>query len=144
VWSFVYLVACRLFALVVLRCRSSGSKEIEIVVLRHELSILRRQVARPQLRLADRVLLAALSRVLPRRSWSAFFVNPRTLLRWHQRLVARRWTYPSRRMGRPRVDDEIEELVVRFARENPNWGYKRIVGELPRSHLISANVNALR
>jgi transposase InsO family protein len=128
--SVAYLVACRLFALVVLCFRSSGSKELEIVVLRHELSILRRQAERPQLREADRVLLAALSRVLPRRSWSVFVVSPRTLLRWHQRLVARRRTYPCARIGRPPVGNEVEELVVRFARENPSWGYKRIVGEL--------------
>jgi putative transposase len=127
---FVYLVACRLFALVVLCFRSSGSKELEIVVLRHELSILRRQAKRPQLRETDRVLLSALSRVLPRRSWSVFVVSPRTLLRWHHRLVARRWTYACARIGRPRVGNEVEELVVRFARENPSWGYKRIVGEL--------------
>jgi hypothetical protein len=98
-WSLVYLVVCRLFALVVLCCRSSGSKELEIVVLRHELSILRRQAKRPQLREADRALLAALSRLLPRRSWSVFLASPRTLLRWHQRLVARRWTYPRARIG---------------------------------------------
>ncbi len=126
----VYLVVCRLFALIVLCFRSSGSKELEIVVLRHELSILRRQTKRPQLRDADRVLLAVLSRLLPRRSWSVFLVSPRTLLRWHQRLVARRWTYPSGRIGRPQVGNEVEQLVVRFARENPSWGYKRIVGEL--------------
>jgi transposase InsO family protein len=130
VWSVAYLVVCRLFALVVLCCRSSRSKELEILVLRHELSVLKRQAKRPQLREADRVLLAALSRVLPRSSWSAFLVSPRTLLRWHQRLVARRWTYPRGRTGRPYVGSEIYELVVRFARENPSWGYKRIAGEL--------------
>jgi putative transposase len=130
VWSLLYLVAGRLFVLVALLFRSSGSKELEIVVLRHELSILRRQSKRPQLREADRVLLAALSRVLPRGSWSVFVVSPRTLLRWHQRLVARRWTYPSARTGRPPVDSEVEQLVLRFARENPSWGYKRVVGEL--------------
>ena len=127
-WSFVYLVACRLFALLVLCFRSSGSKELEIVVLRHELSILRRQSKRPQLRKSDRVLLAALSRALPRRSWAVFMVSPRTLFRWHQRLVARRWTYPSGPIGRRPVGDEVKQLVVRFARENPSWGYKRIVG----------------
>jgi transposase InsO family protein len=128
--SFVYLVACRLFALLVLCCRSSSSKELEILVLRHELSILRRQAKPLQLRQADRMLLAALSRALPRRSWSVFLVSPRTLLRWHQRLVARRWTYPRGRIGRPPVGSEVEHLVVRLARENPSWGYKRIVGEL--------------
>lgn len=129
-WSLAYLVVRRLFELMVLCCRSPGSKELEIVVLRHELSILRRQPRRPQLREADRLFLAALSRALPRRAWSAFSVSPRTLLRWHQRLVARRWTYPHRRPGRPPVDREVEALVVRLARENQAWGYRRIVGEL--------------
>jgi transposase len=130
-WSIAYLVACRLFALVVLCFRAPGSKELEmILVLRHELSILRRQAKRPQLRKADQLLLAAFSRVLPRRSWSVFVVSPRTLLRWHQRLVARRWRYPRVRIGRPPMRSEVEQLVVRFARENASWGYKRIVGEL--------------
>jgi putative transposase len=115
-WSLAYLVVCRLFALVVLCCRSPRSKELEILVLRHELSILRRQAPRPRLRETDRMLLAVLSRGLPRRAWSAFSVSPRTLLRWHQRLAARRWTYPHGRPGRPPVDREIEELVVRLAR----------------------------
>jgi hypothetical protein len=103
---------------------------LEILVLRHELSILRRHSQRPQLREADRLVLAALSRALPRRAWSTFSVSPRTLLRWHQRLVARRWTYPHRRPGRPPVDRDIEALVIRLAQENQAWGYRRIVGEL--------------
>src|SRR6266498_5077230 len=111
-------------------CRSPRSKELEILVLRHELSILRRHARRPQLRAADRLFLAALSRALPRRAWSAFSVTPRTLLRWHQRLVAHRWTYQHRRPGRPPADREVEALVVRLARENQAWGYRRIVGEL--------------
>jgi len=94
--SFVYVVACRLFALVLLLARSDRSKELELVVLRHELSILRRQARRPQLTEIDRLVLAMLSRVIPRRSWHAFFITPETLLRWHRRLVARRWTYPHR------------------------------------------------
>ena len=138
-WSLAYLVVCRLFELMVLCCRSPGSKELEILVLRHELSILRRQPRRPQLQDADRVFLAALSRVLPRRDWSAFPVSPRTLLRWHQRLVARRWTYPHRRPGRPPVDRNLEALVVRLARENAAWGYRRIVGEL---HGLGFSVSA--
>ncbi len=129
-WSFAYLGLCRLLALVVLLCRSVPSKELEILVLRHELAILRRQARRPQLRQADRVLLAALSRALPRRTWSIFSVSPRTLLRWHQLLVARRWTYPHTRQGRPPLDEYVRELILRFARENPTWGYQRIVGEL--------------
>ena len=102
-WSLTYLVVRRLFELVVLACRSPGSKGLEILVLRHELSILRRQTRRPQLRDADRLLLTALSRALPRHAWTVFSVSPRTLLRRHRRLVARRWTYPHRRPGRPRT-----------------------------------------
>src|SRR6476646_5296836 len=101
--SLVYLVACRLFALVSLLARSDRSKELELLLLRHELSILRRQARRPQLAESDRQVLAALSRVMPRRSWQAFLVTPETLLRWHRRIIARRWTYPHRRPGRPAV-----------------------------------------
>ena len=128
--SFVYLVACRLFALVLLLARSDGSKELELLVLRHELSILRRQARRPQLTGSDRLLLAALSRVVPRRWCRAFFVTPETLLRWHRRIVARRWTYPHRQPGRPPIEQAVRELIVRLARENSHWGYARIVGEL--------------
>jgi hypothetical protein len=128
--SVAYVVACRLFGLVVLLARGERSKELEILVLRHELSILRRQVGRPRFEPQDRLVLAALSRVLPRRSWAAFLVRPETILRWHRRLVARRWTYPHRRPGRPPVEREVRELIVRLARENTSWGYVRIVGEL--------------
>jgi hypothetical protein len=92
--SFVYVVARRLFALVLLLARSDRSKEVELLVLRHELSILRRQARCPELTDNDRLVLTVLSRVMPRRSWQAFLVTPETLLRWHRRLVARRCTYP--------------------------------------------------
>jgi len=128
--SLVYALFCRLIELVVLVGRGERSKELEILVLRHELSILRRQVKRPRFTPDDRLLLTALSRVLPRRLWGAFVVRPETLLRWHRRLVARHWTYPHRRPGRPRIDGEVRELVLRLARENSGWGYLRIVGEL--------------
>jgi hypothetical protein len=98
--SSLYLVVCRLLALLVLLARADRSKELEILVLRHELAVLRRQVGRPKFDPSDRLVLAALSRVAPRRSWSAFPVRPETLLRWHRRLVAGRWMYPHRRAGR--------------------------------------------
>jgi putative transposase len=128
--SFVYVVACRLFALVLLLGRTDRSKELEIVLLRHELSILRRQTGRPQLAARDRLVLATLSRVLPRRSWHAFLVTPETLLGWHRRIIARRWTYPRSRPGRPPLDREVRQLIMRLARENGHWGYVRVAGEL--------------
>jgi putative transposase len=127
---FVYWALRRLLELQVLRTRSEREKEIEILVLRHQLRLLERQVARPRLRQADRALLAAFSRALPRPAWSAFVFAPVTLLRWHRELVARRWTYPHRRPGRPGTPVGVRELVVRLARENPGWGYRRIQGEL--------------
>jgi putative transposase len=117
--------------LLVLRCRSEREKEIELLLLRHQLQVLKRQVTRPELSQADRALLAAFSRVLPRQAWKmSCFVTPATVLRWHRELVARRWTYPRRRPGRPATSVEIREIVVRLARENPSWGYRRIQGEL--------------
>jgi putative transposase len=124
-WSFCYLVCRCVLQLGLLRRRSEEFKELEIVVLRHELSVLRRQARRPQLTMADRVLLAAASRLLPRPNWRSFMVTPATLLRWHRRLVARRWTYGGR-LGRPPISEEIRALVLRLARENPRWGYQRI------------------
>jgi transposase len=121
---------CRLFAFVLLLARGDRSKELEILLLRHELSILRRQAQRPRITPRDRLVLAALSRLIPRRSWRAFLVTPETLLRWHRRIVARRWTYPHRRPGRPPIDQEVRQLILRLARENDHWGYARIAGEL--------------
>ncbi len=128
--SFVYRAACGAFQLLALRLRSSEKKELAILVLRHELAIARRQLGRPQPTAADRALLAALSRALPRSAWSAFAVSPKTLLRWHRRLVRRHWTYDHRGLGRPPLDAELQSLIVRLARENPRWGYRRIGGEL--------------
>jgi hypothetical protein len=141
--SFVYVLACRLFELVVLLARGQRSKELEILVSRHELSILRPQVRRPRFTPRDRLLLAALSRELPRRSWRVFFVRPETLLRWHRRLVAKHSTYAHRRPGRPPIDGEVRELVLRLARENTSWGYLRIVGEL-RNLGIDASAALMR
>jgi len=110
--------------------RSSDAKEIEILVLRHELEILRRQQPRPRLEPRDRAWLCLLSRCLPRRRWSVFLVRPETLLGWHRRMVRRHWTYPKTAKGRPPVPDDIQSLIVRLAAENPRWGYQRIKGEL--------------
>jgi len=107
---------------------------LEILVLRHELAILRRQASRPRFEPQDRLLLAALSRMLPRHSWNVFPVRPETLLAWHRRLIARRWTYPHphRRPGRTPINRDVRELILRLARENSSWGYLRIAGELRR------------
>jgi putative transposase len=128
--SLVYLLFLRALAVAALRFRSREFKELEIVVLRHELAVLRRQVERPRLEDPDRVFLAAASRLLGRTRRRSFFVRPDTLLAWHRRFVRKRWTYSGRRPGRPAVTEEIRELVLRLARENPRWGYQRIVGEL--------------
>ena len=112
---------CGVFGLLVLRLRCGERKEVEILVLRHELAIARRQLGRPQPSDTDRALLAALSRALPRSAWSAFVVTPSTLLNWHRRLVRRHWTYARRGPGRPPLDAALQSLVVRLARENPRW-----------------------
>jgi len=129
-WAFAYLALRRLLELVVLVIRSESANQVELLALRHEIAVLRRQLGHPAYRPADRSFLAALSRLLPRSRWSCFSVTPETLLAWHRRLVARRWTYPHLRPGRPPVDEETTALVVRLATENPRWGYRRIQGEL--------------
>ena len=128
--SFLYLLAGRVLTVVLLRFRSKEYKELEIVVLRQELAVLRRQVRRPELRPAERAFLAAAARILPRPRWQrVFFARPETLLRWHRRAVARHWTYP-RRPVRPCVSAEVSQLICRLAGENPRLGYQRIAGEL--------------
>ena len=109
---FLYWSLRRLLELIALRFRSEREKEIEILLLRHQLRVLERQLARPQLTHADRALLSAFSRMLPRQAWSSFFVTPATLLRWHRELVARRWTYPHRRPGRPATAVELRVRVL--------------------------------
>jgi hypothetical protein len=99
--------------------RPRRSKDLEILVLRHELAILRRQASRPKLTRADRALLASLSRSLPQTAWSALSFKPETLLRWRRQLIARRWTYAHRKPGRPPLERSLRELILRLARENP-------------------------
>ena len=136
-WSFLYRSMCILFQLLALRPRSSEHKEIEILVLRHELAIARRQLGRPRPSLADRALLAALSRGLPRSAWSAFFVSPKTILHWHRQLVRRHWTYDRRGPGRPALDAELQSLIVRLARENPGGAIGASSGSSKSSDCVS-------
>jgi putative transposase len=144
VWSFVYVALCRLLQLVVLLCRSERSTELEILLLRHELAILRRRSRRGVVRPVDRAILAALARPLPRSAWASLSVRPATLLRWHRQLVRRRWTYPHRRPpGRPSLDRRNQALFLRLPRQNPSWGYRRIVGEL-RGLGISTSATSVR
>ncbi len=130
--SLLYRLALRLFELVRLRRMSDADKDVEILVLRHQLAVLRRQARRPRFTPADRALLALLGRLLPRERWSAFLVTPSTVLRWHRAAVRRCWTYRHRRPGRPGLDPAVAELIVRLARENRRWGYLRIKGELAK------------
>jgi hypothetical protein len=131
------LLAARVFGWLVLLGRSQASKDAEILVLRHEVMVLRRQVARPRLDWADRAILAALARLLPAALRGSRLVTPGTLLAWHRRLITRKWTYPGK-PGRPPAGKEIRDLVLRLARENPEWGYRRVHGELARlGHPIS-------
>jgi len=130
--SFLYQLVQRLLGLVRDHRRDALSKDAEILVLRHQLAVLRRQVGRPRFSWSDRALIALLASFVPRERWRSFLVTPQTVLDWHRRLVRRHWTYPRRRPGRPRLADETVELVCRLARENPRWGYLRIVGELKK------------
>jgi len=121
--------------LVGLAVRSGRSKDLEIIVLRHQLAVLRRQLSRPAVEDDDRTLLGAVAQALPRRLRQGWIVTPETLLRWHRRRVARHWTHPPRRPGRPSTTAVVRELVMAMAADDPTWGYRRIHGELtgPRS-----------
>ena len=146
-WSLVYLVARTLVRLLVgggQQGQDDGSKDLEILVLRHQLRVLQRRSGPPRLRPIDRVLLAAASRVIPRDRWVAFLVTPATLLRWHRELVRRKWTYRrGGRPGRPPIDPEVRALILRLARENPRWGCVRMEGEL-RKLGIRASATSVR
>jgi transposase InsO family protein len=128
----VYLAVVRVFGWLMLLARSDAAKDAEILVLRHQVAVLQRQVKRPRPSWADRAMISALFRLMPagHRCRLRLFVSPRRVLRWHARLVQRRWTFPHRRPGRPRTVEAIRKLVLEMARDNPTWGYRRIHGEL--------------
>ena len=127
---FLYLVFARCMGVLLLLTRSQDAKTVEILVLRHQVAVLRRQVARPELSWADRAFITALTRRLAKAARDGVFVIPGTLLRWHADLVKRRWASKCRHQGRPPTRPSVRRLVLRMARENPTWGYRRIAGEL--------------
>jgi putative transposase len=122
-FSLLYFLVRRLLGA---GARRPDERDIELMVLRHQVKVLQRQVARPRLNRRDRVLLAAASRAMTKTRWSSFIVRPETLLRWHRELVRKKWTYRrTGQPGRPPVDADVRDLIVRLGRENPRWGYRR-------------------
>jgi putative transposase len=145
--GLVYQALVRVLSWLVLLARSDTAKDIEILVLRQEVAVLRRTNPRPTPTWLDRAMLSALSKLLPTSLRQLRLVSPRTLLRWHAQLVAHRWTYTRRRPGRPPTAPPIRALVLQMARENPRWGYRRIQGELVGlGHTVAASTvwNILR
>jgi putative transposase len=143
-FSFLYLAVRAVLGALVRSRRGLDVKDIELLVLRHELTILRRQVRRPKLGMADRALLAAAAAHLPRPERTVLFVTPRTLLRWHRALARRKWRQPAGRVGRPPLSPELRELALRLARENPRWGHRRICGELRKLGFIVSATSVRR
>ncbi len=131
--ALVYLLLRRVVPLIIGSSSERMNTEVEVVVLRHQLKVLKRRVGRPHLRRRDRLFMAAISRALPRARWSLFVVSPQTLLRWHRELVRRKWTYARRSPGgRPPISEEVRDLILRIGKENPRWGCLRIRGELAK------------
>ena len=139
--SFLYRLFRRVLEVVRVHWSDTAAKDAEILVLRHQLAVLRRQVTRPRFTWSDRALVALLAGLVPRELWGSFLVTPQTVLGWHRSLVRRRCTFPHRRPGRPALPKETMELVCRLARENPRWGYLRIVGELKKLGVTVSNTS---
>jgi hypothetical protein len=126
----IYQMFSKLLGWIVLRTRSDTTKEIEILVLRHQLAVLQRRTPRPRMTWTDRAVIAALTRLLPVRRRLGLLVTPTTILRWHRQLIARHWTTQPAQPGRPAIPAGLRALVIRLATENPTWGYRRLHGEL--------------
>lgn len=137
--SFGYVILRQALQLIILVVRGERANAVEVLVLRHQVAVLRRQVRRLDLEPGDRAVLAGLSRVLSQARWAAFFATPATLLRWRRNLIARRWTYPPRRRpGRPAVTSEVRELVLRLARDNPTCGVRSGRDGVPADNVVRA------
>lgn len=130
--SFLHRLSRRVLEVIRAHWSDTAAKDAETLVLRHQLAVLRPQVARPRFTWSNRALVALLARLVPRELWGSFLVMPQTILGWHRSLVRRRWTFPHRQAGRPAISKETTELICRSARENPRWDYLRIVGELKK------------
>jgi putative transposase len=132
--TLIYQMFAKLLGWMVLHARSDTTKEIEILVLRHRLALLRRPPSRPRMNWTDRAVIPALVRLLPARRRPDLLITPATILRWHRQLITHlithRWTTPHPRPGRPAIPTSVRPLIVRLATENPTWGYRRIHGEL--------------